>query len=657
MLQLRNDKISQFNKKGINTIEDLVNFLPRKYYDFTQPEYIMYLENDSLCCTIGTIQNINLTDKVLQFDVVDDKGWHLYACFFHMDYLAKQFEIGDRVLVCGVIKQGRFKTMFNPTVFTKDIESNLKIHPVYSSIKGMSSAFLESKIKMALQLLNKEDFIEPELQKKYGLISNYQSLKYLHYPSSMDDVKQAKKRLLFNDLFLFNYHMKEMENKCSKETNIEIKTIEKTKKLIASLPYPLTEGNGVDTKGQKDVLNELTLQMMKGERLNALIESDVGTGKTLIAICLSCILQENCYQTVMVAPTNILAKQHYNEFSKLLEPMGCNVGFLSSDLKKSEQNKVLKDLKNGEIDILVGTHSVFNNNVQFKNLGLVVIDEEQKFGVNQRNRFNSLNTHKVSMSATPIPRSLALSLYGQITTEIINIKPQGRKHIETHVVLPSKKNEVYFHILEELEKKHQAYIICSLKEECEQMENMIDINEEYNMAKSYFGRHGYTVEKVSGGSTKKTDIARTAQILEDFKDGKIDVLIGTSILEVGVNNPNATIIAINNSERFGMSTLWQIKGRVGRGSAQSYCYLMTDNIKKLEIFEKADDGFKIAEEDLKQRGAGSFLGTQQSGENKYLMLIMGNKKLNEYIKKDIDVIFDDETRRKKYHDLIEIQEV
>lgn len=658
VLQMRNDKIAQFNKKGIYTIEDLVNFLPRKYYDFTEPEYIMYLENDIPVCTIGTIQNINLTDKVLQFDIMDDKGWHLYVCFFHMDYMAKQFEIGDRVLVCGVVKQGRFKTMFNPTVFTRDIAENMKIHPVYSNIKGMSSEFLEGKIKMALQLISKEDFIEPELQKKYGLISNYQALKSLHYPETMDDVKQAKKRLLFNDLFLFNYHMKEFESKCSKETNVKIEKLDITRKIIASLPYPLTEGDGVNTKGQKDVLNDLTLKMMNGERIQSIVQGEVGTGKTIVALLLSSLICENGYQCAFLAPTGLLAQQHYSELKERLEPFGFHIAFLSSDLKKSEQNKVLKELKNGDIDVIIGTHALCSDNVQFKNLGLSIIDEEQRFGVEQREKLDHGSNHVIRFSATPIPRSLAMATSGSLVSiETLNVMPSGREKIETHVVLPSKKNEVYFKILEELDKGHQAYIVCMLKDENEKMSDLVDIHEEYNSAKAYFGRHGYEIGMIYG-STKKTDLERNEQVLADFRAKKIQILIASTIIETGISVPDASIMLINNCERLGCSVVHQLRGRLARCSGlKGYCYLMTDNVDKLKFFETMTNGFEVAEMDLKMRGSGSFLGTEQSGENKYLMLILGNKKLNDYIKKDVDAIFADENRRKKYHDLIEIQEV
>ena len=660
LLQIRNDKISQFNKKGIYTIEDLVNFMPRKYYDFTSQDYIMYLEPDEMQATIGTIQGINLTEKYLQFDVMDDKGWHVYVTFFHMDYLARQFVEGDRVLVCGVIKQGHFKTMVNPLVFTTKIEENERIYPIYSAIKGMSSQFLEDKMKKAIQLLDKEDFLEPTLQKKYGVVTNYEAYKMLHFPKTMADIQKAKKRLLLNDLFLFNYHMKEMENEYISETNVKITTIEKTKELMKSLPFPLTTGNFNENKfGQKDVLNDLVIDMMDGKRVNALVQGDVGCGKTIVAFLLMMVLAENGYQSVLLAPTLVLAKQHFTELCSYMEKFGYKVGFLSGEMKKTEQNKVIKDVKNGEIDMLVGTHAVLNDSIEYKNLGIAIIDEEHKFGVLQRNKLSFPGIHKVSMSATPIPRSLAMATMGSLTKiETINVLPAGRKKTITKVVLPSEKNKVYYKILEELEKGRQAYIVCPFKTESdnEKFNDVADVETEYKEACRYFEKHGFKVGMATG-ATKKKDVEKNMQALNDFKDHKYDVIVCTTIVEVGINVPNSNILAILSANHFSYSSIHQLKGRIKRGSYQPYCYIITDNKEKFKIFEQTDDGFKIAEEDLKMRGAGSFLGTEQSGENKYLMLIMSNPKLNEYIKKDIDEIFKSEDRKKRYYNLIDIEEV
>lgn len=660
ILNLRSDKILQFNKKGIYTIEDLVNFMPRKYYDFTNPDYIMYLEADEMQATIGTIQGINQAEKYLQFDVMDDKGWHLYVTFFHMDYLARQFNEGDRVIVGGIVKQGRFKTMINPTIFTTEIEENERIYSVYSSIKGMSNQFLEDKIKKAIQLMDKEDFLEPILQKKYGVVSNYQAYRMLHFPKTMKEVQIAKKRLLLNDLFLFNYHIKEMESEYSAETDVKITSIEKTKELMNSLPFPLTEGNfNKNTFGQKDVLNDIVIDIMDGKRVNALVQGDVGCGKTIVAFLLMMVLAENGYQSVLLAPTLVLAKQHFTELVSYMDKFGYKVGFLSGEMKKTEQNKVIKDVKNGEIDMLVGTHAVLNDSIEYKNLGIAIIDEEHKFGVLQRNKLSFPGIHKVSMSATPIPRSLAMATMGSLTKiETINVLPAGRKKTITKVILPSEKNKVYYKILEELENGRQAYIVCPFKTESdnEKFNDVADVETEYKEACRYFEKHGFKVGMATG-ATKKKDVEKNMQALNDFKDHKYDVIVCTTIIEVGINVPNSNILAILSADHFSYSSIHQLKGRCRRSSNQSYCYILTDNKEKFKIFEQTDDGFKIAEEDLKLRGAGSFLGTEQSGENKYLMLIMANPKLNEYIKKDIDEIFKSEDRKKRYYNLIDIEEV
>lgn len=661
-LQLRKDKISQFQHKGIWTIEDLVNYIPRKYYDFTKPNYIMYCPTDEMCCTIATIEDIRLTDKVLQFIVRDDKNWPMSVNFFHMDYLANNFNKGERVLICGIIKsnpRSTFKTMFNPVIFTTDIAKNMMIHPVYSSIKGMSAAFLEEQMKKALKMMDKDDFLEPVLQQKYQVVPYANALKLLHFPKTMDDVETGKKRLLLNDLFLFNYHMKKNMGDVNTDTHIEIKTLELTKKLMSSLPYPLTKGDRVATTGQRDVLNNLTVKMMQGKKINALVQGDVGCGKTLLAILLLTIVCENGYQGALVAPTNLLAKQHYAEIKERCEPLGFKVGFVSGDLKKKELKEISKQISNGELDIIVGTHSVMSDNIKFNNLGISIVDEEHRFGVEQRDKLNKEGVHKVSMSATPIPRSLALSMYGDnIDVETINVMPAGRQQIDTTLVLPSENNNVYFHILEELDKGRQAYIVCPLKTESasDKMADVVDVEDEFRNAVDYFSKYGYKVGMVTG-STKAADVIKNEETLAAFRNHEYDVLVATTIIEVGVNVPNATIMLIKNAERFGFAQIHQLRGRVGRGKEKSYCYLMTDNREKFVVFQQTCDGFKIAQEDLRLRGAGSFLGTEQSGSNKYLMLIMAHQELNMRIKEDIDEIFADEKRLKKYRNILEISEL
>lgn len=664
-LQIQKNKIEQLKKKGINSIEDLVSFLPRKYYDFTKPSLINYMEPDEMGCCIVDIDYINKTPKVLQFFCSDERGTKIAIMFFHMDYLATQFSKGDKVIVGGILKVDNHnksnKSMFNPVIFSKDIDKYKTIHPIYSAIKGMSSEYLENCIIKAIGLMQRDDFLEPELQAKYNLWPNAKALKKLHFPDNMLEVEKAKERLLFNDLFLFNYHMKEMIDEVhNKSTHVEVTSIDLAKQLIASLPYPLTASNGdPNLSGQKDVLNNITIKMMKGERVNALLQGDVGCGKTLVALLLMTIVSENGYQSCIVAPTNILAKQHYAEIKEKAEALGFKVGFLSSELTAKEQKLAIKGIESGEYNMIVGTHSLMSDKVKFYNLGLAIVDEEHRFGVEQREKLSLPGVHKVSMSATPIPRSLAMSMYGDlIDVETINVLPAGRQELHTEIVLPSENNKVYYHILEELNKGKQAYIVCPLKSESDsdKLEGVVDVVEEYNAATTYFSKHGYKVGMVTG-ATKASENLENVETLNAFKNHEFDVLVATTIIEVGVNVPNATIILIKNAERFGFAQLHQLRGRVGRGNDESFCYLMTDNRNKFKIFSQTRDGFKIAEEDLKLRGAGSFLGTEQSGDNKFLMLIMGNQALNEQIKEEVDAIFADPIRKNRYYNLMNIQEV
>lgn len=643
ILGLRKDKINQFNNKGIFTIEDLVSFLPRKYYDFTNTKNVKDLLDGDYQAVIGTVEKLDVKKGMISVTLKDNLNWKMYITFFHQDYIAKTIKVGQRYLACGNVKykgDAKFRTMTNPIIFTTEIESNLKVYPVYSSISGMSDKFLNEKINSALTLIDKDDYLENILLSKYDLIPQYKATRLLHQPKTMDDLKVASKRKLFDELFLFNFKLKENNKDVNTDTHIEIKKFVKAKELMDNLPFDLTEG-------QRLCLRNLSIKMTNKKKINALVQGDVACGKTLVAILLMVSVSENGYQSCIVAPTNILAKQHYQEIKERVEPLGFKVGFLSSELKKREQNAVLKQIKNGELDIIVGTHSLMSEKVEFNNLGLSIIDEEHRFGVEQREMLNKEGVHKVSMSATPIPRSLALSMYGDnVDVETITSLPKGRQEIITDIVPTNKSKEVYHKILEELKLGRQAYIVCPLitKSESDKLEGVANIEEEYKVATKFFEKHGYKVG-VATGNLKDDEINN---VLNGFRAKEYDVLIATTIIEVGVNVPNATVIAIKNAERFGFAQLHQLRGRVGRGIYKSYCYLITDNGEKFNIFKKTRDGFKIAKEDLMLRGAGSFLGTQQSGDNKLLMLLLAHDQLNKNIKKEIEQIFNNPSRLKKY---------
>lgn len=644
ILGLRKDKVNQLNAKGIKTVQDLIDFIPRKYHDFTKSKVIKDLIDGEYECVIGEITEITENNTLLKISLKDEMNWKMGVSFFHRNYLKKSFKVGDKIIAGGKVKLlkecGNYRTMTNPEVFSKNIKDNLKIMPVYSAIKGMTPEFLEKTIISAINSIEKDDYLENILLAKYNLLPKYKASSKLHLPKTIEDVEDAKKRLLFDDLFNFNFNLMSNRETINRKTDIEIKNFIKAKELMDNLPFELT-------KSQREVLRNLSTKMMKKQRLNGLVQGDVGSGKTLVAILLMVTVSENGYQSCLVAPTNILAKQHYIELKERVEPLGFKVGFISSELKAKETKAVLKDLEEGKIDMIVGTHSLMGNKVKFENLGISIIDEEHRFGVEQREKLNLEGVHTVTMSATPIPRSLALSLYGDtVDVETITALPAGRKEIVTEIISNLDKKKSYEKILNEIKSGRQAYIVCPLisKSESEKLEGITNIDNEYKVAKAYFEKHGFKVGVVTG-KMKEDEVSEQ---LFKFKNKEFHVLVSTTIIEVGVNIPNATVIVINNAERFGFAQLHQLRGRVGRGSFESYCYLITEKNEKFNIFTKTKDGFKIAKEDLLLRGAGDFLGTAQSGGNKYLMLMLGNPELNESIKKDIDEIFKEEKRFNRY---------
>ena len=644
ILGIRKDKLKQLNSKGINTVQDLIDYIPRKYHDFSEAKTISGLIDGEYQSVIGKINSLSVKNGIINIKLQDDNGKTMGISFFHQEYLQKKFKVGDRVIAGGKVKYlseyRNYRTMTNPIIFSKDINKNLKILPIYSQIKGMSQDFLEKTITSAINSIDKDDYLENELLAKYGLLPKYKCSLKFHIPETLKDIENAKKRLLFDDLFFFNYHLAKKHNNIEEKTDITITKFLESKKLMDSLPFELTAG-------QREVLRNLSKKMVSKKKIDALVQGDVGSGKTLIAILLMLVIAENGYQSCLVAPTNILAKQHFAELKERIEPFGYNVSFLSSELKAKEIKHILKDLEEGKIDMIVGTHSLMSDKVKFKNLGMSIIDEEHRFGVEQRDKLNKPEIHSVRMSATPIPRSLAMSLYGEgIDVETITAMPKGRKEIKTEIINHDNKENVYSNILEEVKKGRQAYIVCPLinKSDNEKLEGLISVDDEFKSCKKYFEKTPFKVGIVNG-KMKEEEISE--EILK-FKNKEYDILISTTIIEVGVNVPNATIIAINNAERFGFAQLHQLRGRVGRGNFESYCYLITNNKDKFSVFTTTRDGFKIAKEDLKLRGCGDFLGTAQSGENKYLMLMLENEKLNLSIKNDIKEILKDEKRFSRY---------
>lgn len=644
-LKIRKDKLNQFYKKGIFTIEDLISFLPRKYYDFTKSYITKELKDKEYQAIVGTVDTIKEENEIIKLNLLDDNNEKFYVHFYHRTYLKNILKEGSRYFVAGRVKifHGRIKIIANPIVFSENIEESRKIYPVYSSIQGMSDDFLKKQLNIALTLNEKFDYLESKLLKKYNLVLRSQAYRMIHQPESMKDVEIAERRLIFDKLFLFHYKLKEHDENITEESFVEIKGFQKTTKIIENLPFELTDG-------QKSVLKQLWVKFTKKEKVNSVIQADTGAGKTIVGFLLASAIIENGYMAILAAPTVLLANQHYQEAQELFAKVGIKVALLTSELTKKEINKIKKDLENHKIDFLIGTHSVLNKDLPLDNLGIVLCDEEHKFGVDKRNELDREGVHKVSFSATPIPRSVFYAMNApSIRLDEIKSMPSGRKEMILNV--HSNNYDVYPELETELASGHQGYIVCPFvtKSEREAFEDVSSVEEEYKQAKKYFKK--YKVGMVHG----KMKDSEINEILEQFRKNKIQLLVASQVIEVGLSVPNANFIAIKSANRFGFSSLWQILGRAKRSSLQPRGWLLSDDEEKMEQFSQCKNGFEVAKLDLKLRGCGHYLGTDQSGNNQILMIVLANEDLNREIINEIDEIFKDETRKKKYYIIDEIE--
>lgn len=647
-------KINQFEKRNIFTVEDLLKSLPRKYLDFRNPKSVKDLVVDEYASVILKIVDIKAHFKKVDTIIlhcIDSKGYKMDILYFNMSFLAPNFLVGKTYIFCGKVSINTFagrtvKSMVNPTKFSSNPAQFQRIVPVYPSIAGMSETYYEEKVNHALSIMNKEDYLEPELINKYNLLGESDAVRMIHQPSNEKEIESAQTRLLFDDLFFYNYVMLREAEMLSHNSKYRFAHYSKTNKLLASLPFKLTDG-------QRQVLREITETTLRNERVNAVVLGDVGCGKTLVAELCMLMAHDEGYQSVLVAPTVVLANQHYKDVSEKMEKLGVKCALLTSQTKAREKKQIMKDLKDGKIHMAIGTHSLLNAEIEFKDLALVIIDEEHKFGVNQRDTFNKKakeGVHTISMSATPIPRTLALTMYGE-DKKVYTIKtlPNGRKPIAT---VYKKGPETALPDLEtQLKQGRQAYIVCPLIETSSdgKMKDVKSSTDMYNIAKKYFNPKGYKVAHINA-KMKQDEIN---DIINEFADKKYDVLVSTTIIEIGINVPNATVIYIANAERFGLAQLHQLRGRVGRGSHQGYCLLESSlpteaSKMKIDAMRSTNDGFVISCKDLEMRGTGDFIGTTQSGDNKYVSLMLSKPELNKSIKEDIKEILKDDGRRAWY---------
>lgn len=647
-LGINKGKIKQFNSKGIYTVEDLIKFLPRKYFDFRKTTKIRFVNDGEFVSIVGKVTEMSTGDNHVRIKIVDDSNWFMHITWFNQSYVSKLIKIGDIYNFCGKVtidEVYKSRQMLNPMYFSDDLEKYKKIIPIYSKIQGMSDKYLLRSINTALALVDKAEYLETEVLDKFNLFSRKDTINSIHQPETLEDIEMANNRILFDDLFFFASKLLLRDCESTNPVSVPMKNANTIKPFLNSLPFTLTDD-------QLNTVRNIYKDMRVGKKVSALVQGDVGSGKTITAFLLMLIAAENGYQSALMAPTNVLAKQHYEELFVIGEKMGYKVAYLSGTTKAREKKEILKGLKSGEILMVVGTHAVISKDVEFNNLALAIVDEEHRFGVVQREMISQkteLGVHSISMSATPIPRSLALTIYGD-NTEVYNITqmPAGRKKVITS--LTDNDSEAYEFMKSEIKKGRQCYVVCPLIEESDSdvMQGVLSVGEVYKKITDYYRGTGIRVSVISG-DMKQADIETEIEL---FSQGNIDVLISTTIIEVGVNVPNSTVMLIQNAERFGLAQLHQLRGRVGRGSHQSYCILVSQEKEneKLNAMVKTTNGFEIAEIDLKLRGAGDFIGTKQSGDNKYVMLMLSNPKLFNQVKEETKEIFKDKKRYSFYED-------
>jgi ATP-dependent DNA helicase RecG len=602
---------------GIISVKDAIYYFPRTYEDRSETKKISeLLDGENVCVKAkfsSSISEIRIRKGLHIYKAVikDDTGF-LNVVWYNQKHLANNLIIGKEYIFYGKvsIKYGK-KEMSGPIYESIDSDKKytLKIVPIYSLTHNVSQKIIQNIIYNCINLASK-DLIEvmPDwLREKYELCEIKYAIKNIHFPESDNSFLLARKRLVFEELFLLQLALLSLKRNNNSTTSIQINKNNNYAMLIKSLPFELTEA-------QKKVLIEIESDIKSGINMNRLIQGDVGSGKTIIALLAMFLCVENSYQAVLMAPTEILAEQHYSSFCKILKNTDVKIELLTGKLTKKQKSIIYNRISSGEIDILIGTHAIIQDEVIFKNLGLIVTDEQHRFGVKQRASLTKKgeNPHVLVMTATPIPRTLALILYGDLDISIIDELPPGRKPVKTFSIDNSVRERLYGFVKEQISQGRQVYIVCPLVEESEKLEAKAAVEFAENLRNTYL--KNVNVEVLHG----KMKSAEKDNIMRLYIEGKINVLVSTTVIEVGVNVPNATIMIVENSERFGLSQLHQLRGRVGRGNYQSYCFLFNNSNSKVsnqrtKIMEETNDGFKIAEKDLQIRGPGEFFGTKQHG--------------------------------------------
>ncbi|HHV42581.1 MAG TPA: ATP-dependent DNA helicase RecG [Clostridiaceae bacterium] len=614
-------KASLFEKLGLKTVQDLLYFFPRDYEDWSERHAIrdanigQWLTLEAIVVNTPTIQRKGRL-TIIRARLEQD-GSSISATWFNQPWIQKQIKLGKKYVFHGQVdRRGRFFSLQNPYYIEAE-KINFFFRPIYPLTQGLTQRDFRQAIQFALRQLKIGEMepLPPSLRREYKLCTLEYALQNIHYPTSRHDIKVARTRLGFDELFLLQMALRLVKQKHQEQSLTPLLKINSTgeRKLqhwVASLPFDLT---GDQQKAIADIRSDL----LRGKFMNRLIQGDVGSGKTVVAAYGMALATWAGYQSVFMAPTSILAEQHYSTLRDLYKNTNIRLALLTGDIRNNARSEILSNLLAGQIDILIGTHAVLEKTVKYKNLGLCITDEQHRFGVDQRAALgefsgNDLYPHLLVMSATPIPRTLALIIYGDLDITLIKEKPPGRIPVATYTAREKDRGRVERLMWQRIEKGQQIYVVCPLIEDSsgQELESATGV---FN----YLSQQAFPENKIALLHGKLTSKVKS-KILNDFNDRNINILVTTTVIEVGIDNPNATMMVIENAERFGLAQLHQLRGRIGRGIEESLCVLMSETSepkarRRLTVLCQSNDGFALAEEDLKLRGPGDFFGVKQHG--------------------------------------------
>lgn len=637
-----------FYKAGIEKVNDLLRYYPRYYDVFEEPVLIRDLECDRTQAIKGTVVREVSVKRVRNLQVVtgylrDERGDAIKATWFNSPYLKGKLTIGSTFIFRGFVKENYSNFSIEQPKIFGIAEYNKKkgeMQPVYPLVSGLTNNMVQKAVKQALKLVETEEFLPEKIRNKYGLEGLQQAIEHIHYPTDKNQLYSARKRLIFDEFFMFIYNIRNLKDKNTEIHNRHIlEEPKEVKTLINNLPYELTNA-------QKRTWEEIKRDISSTKVMNRLIQGDVGSGKTIIAFFALITAALNNGQGAMMAPTEVLARQHYDNLIELIKEHNINVNpvVLVGSMTAKEKREAYKVIESGDADIIIGTHALIQEKVNYNNLTMVVTDEQHRFGVRQREAISEKGEHPhiMVMSATPIPRTLAIIMYGDLDISVIDELPANRLPIANCVVGTDYRPNAYDFMTKQIAKGRQVYVICPTVEYSEAVEgeNVIEYAEKLKRIMPV----SVNIEFLHGRMKPE----EKNEIMDRFANNQIQILVSTTVVEVGVNVPNATVMMVENAERFGLAQLHQLRGRVGRGKYQSYCIFINGSGKKealerLNILCKSNDGFLIANEDLKLRGPGDFFGVRQSGDFEFrLGDIMNDANILKQASEAVELILNEE---------------